>query len=75
MATDELSKLAKNYHELAGAADVLTALREELEQWVEEAQDDSKQEALENVLGHVESMETQYKKRRDDAQRQLETKS
>jgi hypothetical protein len=49
-------------------------LREEFEQWVEEAQDDSKEEALENVLGHVENMETQYRRRRDDAQRRLETK-
>jgi phage tail tape-measure protein len=72
MPADE--KLAREYHELVGALDVLTALREEFEQWVEEAQDDSKQEALENVLGHVESMETQYKKRREDAQRRLETK-
>jgi phage terminase small subunit len=74
MAAEELSKLAKDYYELAGAADVLTTLREEFEQWVEEAQDESKQEALENVLGHVENMETQYKKRRDEAQRRLETK-
>jgi hypothetical protein len=66
--------LAREYHELVGALDVLTTLREEFEQWVEEAQDDSKQEALENVLGHVESMETQYKKRRDEAQRRLGTK-
>ena len=74
MAGEELSKLAKDYHELAGAADVLTMLREEFEQWAEEAQNDSKQEALENVLGHVESMETQYKKRRDEALRRLDAK-
>lgn len=71
MPADE--KLAREYHELVGALDVLTTLREEFEQWVEEAQDDSKQEALENVLGHVESMETQYKKRRDEAQHRLGT--
>lgn len=74
MPEDELSKLAKDYYALAGAADVLTTLREELEQWVEEAQDDSKQEALENVLGHVEILETQYKQRREEAQRRLEAK-
>jgi hypothetical protein len=72
MPADE--KLAREYHELVGALDVLTTLREEFEQWVEEAQDDSKQEALENVLGHVENMETQYKQRRDEAQRRLEKK-
>ena len=72
MPADE--KLTREYHELVGALDVLATLREEFEQWVEEAQDDSKEEALENVLGHVEAMETQYRKRRDDAQRRLETK-
>jgi hypothetical protein len=72
MPADE--KLVKDYHELVGALDVLATLREEFEQWVEEAQDDSKQEALENVLGQVESMETQYQKRRDEAQKRLGTK-
>ena len=48
MPADE--KLAREYHELVGALDVLTTLREELEQWVEEAQDDSKQEASYNFV-------------------------
>ena len=74
MPEEKLPKQVREYHELVGALDVLTTLREELEQWVEEAQDDSKQEALENVLGHVESMETQYRERRDQAQRRLEAK-
>ena len=38
-------------------------LREEFAQWAEEAQDGSKQEALENVLGHVEAVEREYKRR------------
>ncbi|MDX1486895.1 MAG: hypothetical protein R3268_01745 [Acidiferrobacterales bacterium] len=74
MPEDQLSKLKNDYHELVGATAVLTTLREEFEQWVEEAQDDSKREALENVLGHVESMESQYAHRRDEARRQLEGK-
>lgn len=50
-------------HEAIGAIDVLTLLREEMEQWLEEAQDDSKREALENVLGHIQAMEEEHKHR------------
>ena len=42
----------------------LTLLREEMEQWLEEAQDASKQETLENVVGHLEVMEEEYHRRR-----------
>jgi hypothetical protein len=38
---------------------------------VEEAQDESKQEALENVLGHVEAVEQEYKHRRGELQTRL----
>ena len=53
---------------LEGAFEVLDALREELEQWLEEAQDDSKREALENVVGHVASLEEEYARRRRQLQ-------
>ncbi|MDX1574576.1 MAG: hypothetical protein R3285_00195 [Kiloniellales bacterium] len=46
-----------------GALDLIFELREEFAQWAEEAQDESKQEALENVLGHVEAVEREYKRR------------
>ena len=51
---------------LQGALDILDILREEFEQWVDEAQDSDKREALENVLRHVESMESEYKRRVKD---------
>jgi flagellar motility protein MotE (MotC chaperone) len=51
-------------HELTGALAILTALREEMEQWLEEAQDASKQETLENVVGHLAAMEAEYRRRR-----------
>lgn len=56
---------------LEGALDLLFELRELYAQWVEEAQDDSKLEALENVLGHIEAVETEYKHRHDELQGQL----
>ena len=73
MAADDQAEREREFHELSGAADVLTLLREEFEQWLEEAQDDSKQEALANVLGHIESMEIQYTQRRDEAHERLQS--
>lgn len=49
--------------QIQGALNVLFELREVFAQWVEEAQDESKQEALENVLGHVEAIEQEYRRR------------
>ena len=47
----------------AGALEVLFDLREEFAQWAEEGQDASKREALDNVLAHVEAMESEYRGR------------
>jgi hypothetical protein len=52
---------------LQGALDVLFTLKEEFAQWLEEAQDGSKREALDNVLAHVESMEREYRRRYAEA--------
>jgi hypothetical protein len=48
------------------ALDLLFELREEFAQWVEEAQDDSKREALENVLGHIEALQSEYRNRQQE---------
>jgi hypothetical protein len=53
---DEINKLL-------GAIDMVSLLREEFEQWLEEAQDESKQEALENVVGHLGAVEEEYRRR------------
>lgn len=52
-------------HEVKGGLEVLFTLREEFAQWVEEAQDASKQEALENVLAHIEALESEYRIRQE----------
>ncbi len=71
MASDAKSKLEQEYHEAKGAYEVLVTLREQFEQWAEEAEDDSKKEELENVLSHVEAMEDEYKARSEKLERQL----
>lgn len=64
MPSDNGSKEGE-LHEVTGALTVLFDLREELAQWVEEAQDASKQEALENVLAHIEALESEYRIRQE----------
>lgn len=64
MSVDNPPEKRDELHELTGALDILTSLREEMEQWLEEAQDASKQEALENVVGHLAVMEEEYRRRR-----------
>ena len=61
MPSDSGSQVKGELHEVKGGLEVLFTLREEFAQWVEEAQDASKQEALENVLAHVEALESEYR--------------
>lgn len=61
MPSDSGSQLEGELHEVKGGLEVLFTLREEFAQWVEEAQDASKHEALENVLAHVEALESEYR--------------
>lgn len=65
MTDDSGSRLDGELHEVKGGLEVLFTLREEFAQWVEEAQDASKQEALENVLAHVEALESEYRSRQE----------
>jgi len=64
--TDSLSELERQLSELKGARDLLFELREDFAQWLEEAQDESKREALENVLGHIEALESEYRRRHEE---------
>lgn len=65
MDSDTTAEVRDQLHEAIGAVDILFLIREEMEQWLEEAQDSSKREALENVVGHLLAMEDEYRKRRD----------
>jgi hypothetical protein len=70
---DSVSELGRQFNELKGALDLLFELREEFAQWVEEAQDGSKREALENVLGHIEALEGEYRNRQEELQRKAKS--
>jgi DNA-binding transcriptional regulator GbsR (MarR family) len=69
--TNSLSELERQLNELKGARDLLFELREDFAQWVEEAQDESKREALENVLGHIEALESEYRHRQEVLQKEV----
>jgi hypothetical protein len=71
--TDSVSELGRQLNELKGALDLLFELREEFAQWVEEAQDGSKREALENVLGHIEALEGENRNRQEELQRKAKS--
>ena len=68
--TNSLSELERQLNELKGARDLLFELREDFAQWVEEAQDESKREALENVLGHIEALEIEYRHRQEQLRKE-----
>ena len=70
MSSDS-AKPQQELNEIAGALDVLFTLREEFAQWLEEAQSEERKEELENVYRHVATMEEEYKRRREPAQRKL----
>jgi len=72
MPSNSISQLERELHEVMGGLDLLDTLREEIAQWLEEAQDESKKEALENVLGHLEVMETEYRTRQEGLQKKLD---
>ncbi len=72
MDSNSTRDMQNQLHELIGAVDILNLLREEMEQWREEAQNESKREALENVLGHLEVVEEEYKQRRDELSTRLD---
>ena len=61
----------RELHEITGALDVLFTLREELAQWVEEAQNEDRKEELDNVYRHVAAMEEELQRRREAAEKKL----
>jgi hypothetical protein len=70
-----VSELETRLNELKGALDLLFELREEFAQWVDEAEDGSKREALENVLGHIEALDSEYRHRQQELQENAKSAS
>lgn len=47
---------------------MVSLIREEMQEWLEEAQDESKRETLENVVGHLGAIREEYRQRYAAAQ-------
>ncbi|WP_141688409.1 hypothetical protein [Bradyrhizobium paxllaeri] len=56
-----MSDQERERHEVNGCLELLFALRSEFAQWQGEARDGSAREVLENVLGHIEALEREYR--------------
>jgi hypothetical protein len=68
MDSGSRAKQHDQFQQLIGALDIIGQLRQEMEQWLEEAQDASKHETLENVVGHLRVMEDEYRRRSAELQ-------
>jgi hypothetical protein len=71
MSNTDTAKLQRELCEIMGALDVLFTLREEFAQWVEEAQSEERKEELDNVFRHVDAIETEYQRRRQEVAKRL----
>lgn len=71
MSTTDTKSAQAELDQIDGALDVLFTLREELAQWVEEAQSEDRKEELDNVYRHVMAMEQEYERRRAAAAKQV----
>jgi hypothetical protein len=69
MPGDTMSQSQQESLELKGSLDLLSELREEFTLWAEEAQDDSKREAFDNVVVHIEALQSEYRHRLDELQK------
>lgn len=74
MSGASMSDQERELHEVNGCLELLLTLRSEFAQWLGEAQDGSAREALENVLGHIEALEREYRARRDELREQQATR-
>jgi hypothetical protein len=74
MSGVSMSDQERELHEVNGCLDLLFTLRGEFEQWVGEAQNGSAREALENVLGHIEALQREYRARREELRKRQTTR-
>ncbi|WP_334476336.1 carbohydrate ABC transporter permease [Bradyrhizobium sp. AZCC 1699] len=74
MSGASVSDQERELHEVNGCLELLFTLRSEFAQWLGEVRDGSAREALENVLGHIEALEREYRTRRDELREQQATR-
>ena len=75
MDSTDIGQLKCEFHELIGALDTISVLKEELELRLEEARDDCVREVIDNVIALVSAYCIEYKHRRSELSRILETEN
>lgn len=66
MASKDTGQLGREIHELIGALNAISALKEELELRLAEAPDDCVREVLDNVIALVNARDIEYRRRQDE---------
>jgi len=64
MESTDKGRLDCEFHELIGALDAISRLKEELELRLEEARDDCVRETLDNIIAHVGAQIIEYQRRK-----------
>jgi hypothetical protein len=68
----DVGRSEREFHELIGALDAISALKEELELRLEEARDDCGREVLHNIISLVDAQGIEYRRRRDEWRTRLQ---
>ena len=71
MVGTNIGHLEREFHELIGALDTISALKEELELRMGEARDDCVREVLDNVIALVSAHSIEYQHRRSELRKEL----
>jgi len=66
MESTDVGRLEREFHELIGALDAISTLKEELELRLEEARDDCVREVLDNIIALADAQGIEYRRRRDE---------
>ena len=73
MESTDVGRLEREFHELIGALDAISALKEKLELRLEEARDDCVREVLDNIIVLVDAQGIEYRRRRNELRARLQT--
>lgn len=66
MDNTEVKPTERECHELVGALDAISTLKEELELRLDEARDERVREVLDNIITIISAHASEYRRRKDD---------
>jgi hypothetical protein len=72
MESTHVEPSEREFHELIGAHDAISALKEKLELRLEEARDDCVREVLDNIIALVDAQGIEYRRRKEELRTRLQ---